>query len=101
MPFNFLLVNVSLVCDHLCIGHQMHKRQLDVYESLVTCIAVELQVLTSISVAVAVAALIRSEIKTPRNIVTCMKYICDESGNLIAQGSEDLCVRIWDFRDNR
>jgi hypothetical protein len=89
-------VNVSCACNHICTCHQIHKRQLDVYESLVTCIARELQALTSMSAAVAV--LVRSEMKTPRNIVTCMKYV---GGNLIAQGSEDLCVRIWDFRKNR
>jgi hypothetical protein len=89
-------VNVSHACNHTCTCHQIHERRLDVYDSLVTCIAMELQALTYMSVAVAV--LVRSEIKTPRNIVTCMKYA---GGNLIAQGSEDLCVRIWDFRKNR
>jgi WD40 repeat protein len=35
----------------------------------------------------------------PRNIVTCVKYILGESGgHQIAQGGEDLSVKIWDVR---
>ena len=40
----------------------------------------------------------RETFSAPRNIVTCMQY--DYSGNLIYQGSEDLCVRIWDTRSS-
>ncbi len=38
-----------------------------------------------------------SEFKAPRNVVTCLSI---DAGNdtLLYQGSEDLCVRVWDVR---
>eukprot|EP01034_Spumella_vulgaris_P037323 gene37323-46054_t len=37
-----------------------------------------------------------AEWKAPRNIVTCMT--CGTDPNMLYQGSEDLCIRIWDIR---
>ncbi|CAM9344758.1 unnamed protein product, partial [Chrysoparadoxa australica] len=37
-----------------------------------------------------------AQAKTPRNLVTCLKYIPGEE--VIAQGGEDLKLRLWDMR---
>lgn len=37
--------------------------------------------------------------KTPRNLVTCLKYLCAESSASVVQGGEDLRLRVWDVRE--
>lgn len=37
--------------------------------------------------------------KTPRNLVTCLKYLPPESPASLVQGGEDLRLRVWDVRE--
>ena len=42
-----------------------------------------------------------SEFKQPRNVVTCLSVDRTTASDLIYQGSEDLCVRVWDMRESQ
>eukprot|EP00752_Nemacystus_decipiens_P008672 g7740.t1 len=37
--------------------------------------------------------------RTPRNLVTCLKYLPAESSVSLVQGGEDLRLRVWDVRE--
>lgn len=40
-----------------------------------------------------------SSAKVPRNLVTCLKCLPGESSSSVAQGGEDLKLRVWDTRE--
>ena len=40
-----------------------------------------------------------ARVKTPRNLVTCLKYLPAESPASLVQGGEDLRLRVWDVRE--